>query len=254
MISVYRVYRALKDLANKEQKGFVTPVAFNSFAGMAQMNVYNEMFDELSNERRARNRTEGRGRSLEGRALKMQDLSMYVKVATKQQSSHIFSKPDDLSRIISIEASVDSAGDSTAVGYNTSGGTLTKCELVYDMEKANLLLNSNLSTPTEGFPVALVHDTVEIFPTTITNMKMVYYRVPGSYTNGGQPSELSPSYAYTVDSNDRSKHIFAAANSYDFMLPSHLFPEIVYEMAKLIGVRLRDQDLLTYGKEEETAN
>ena len=59
MISVYRVYRALKDLANKEQKGFVTPVAFNSFAGMAQMNVYNEMFDELSNERRARNRTEG---------------------------------------------------------------------------------------------------------------------------------------------------------------------------------------------------
>ena len=253
MISVYRVYRALKDLANKEQRGFVTPVAFNSFAGMAQMNVYNEMFDELSNERRARNRTEGRGRSLEGRALKMQDLSMYVKVDTVSQSSSLFDKPDDLSRIISIEAGT-SAGNSAGVGHAASGSTLTKCELVYDMEKANLLLNSNLSTPTQDFPIALVHDSIELFPTDLTNIKVVYYRVPGSYNNRGEDSMLSPSYAYTVNPNNPSQHIFDAKNSMDFMLPEHLFPEIVYEMSKLIGVRLRDRDLLSYGKEEETAN
>lgn len=253
MISVYRVYRALKDLANKEQKGFVTPVAFNSFAGMAQMNVYNEMFDELSNERRARNRTEGRGRSLEGRALKMQDLSMYVKVYTTS-GGNSFEKPSDLSRIISIEASTD-APSSGVVGYSGStGSTATKCELVYDMEKANLILNSNLSTPTADFPVALVHDFIEVFPTDLTQMKMIYYRVPGSYNNSGADTELSPSYAYTVSPNDPSQHVFNPSNSMDFMLPEHLFPEIVYEMAKLIGVRLRDQDLLNYGKEEETAN
>ena len=41
--------------------------------------------------------------------------------------------------------------------------------------------------------------------------------------------------------------------SLDFMLPPHMFPEIVYEIAKLIGIRLRDSDLMEYAKNEEAA-
>ena len=47
MVSVLQVYNAVKDIANKEQKGFITPGVFNSFAPIAQMNIYNEMFSEL---------------------------------------------------------------------------------------------------------------------------------------------------------------------------------------------------------------
>ena len=47
MASVNRVYRILKDLTNKEQKGFITPTVFNNFAYTAQMNIYNEMFTEM---------------------------------------------------------------------------------------------------------------------------------------------------------------------------------------------------------------
>lgn len=252
MISVYRVYRALKDLANKEQKGFVTPVAFNSFAGMAQMKVYNELFDELSDERRARNRSEGVGRYLGGKVLKMNDLSMYVKTYTFQQSNNLFKKPEDLSKIISIEAGNVVLQDGR-VGESSARRLGNRCEIVYDMEKANLLLNSNLSTPTEDFPVALVHELIEVFPTTINNIKIVYYRLPGSYDVRGTASILSPSYAYRQSGNDPSQHIFDPDASYDFMLPEEMFPEIVYEMAKLIGLRLRDQDLLDYGKQEEAA-
>ena len=52
MVSVLQVYTALKDLANKEQKGFITPQVFNSFAALAQMNIYNEMFTELVDAKR----------------------------------------------------------------------------------------------------------------------------------------------------------------------------------------------------------
>ena len=48
MASVLNVYNALKDLSNKEQKGFVTENVFNSFAPIAQMNVYNEMFRDFA--------------------------------------------------------------------------------------------------------------------------------------------------------------------------------------------------------------
>ena len=36
MVSVQQVYDTLKDLANKDQKGFITPAVFNNFAGVAR--------------------------------------------------------------------------------------------------------------------------------------------------------------------------------------------------------------------------
>ena len=47
MASVNRVYSALKDLVNKDQRGFVTPAVFNSFASVAQMNIFNKLFEDL---------------------------------------------------------------------------------------------------------------------------------------------------------------------------------------------------------------
>ena len=48
MASVQRVFDAVKNIANKDQRGFVTPAIFNQFAGVAQMNVFNRLFGEIS--------------------------------------------------------------------------------------------------------------------------------------------------------------------------------------------------------------
>ena len=56
MASVNTVYTALKNLANKDQRGFITPAVFNSFAGVAQLNVYNSLFDKLALGNAARTR------------------------------------------------------------------------------------------------------------------------------------------------------------------------------------------------------
>ena len=48
MASVREVYNALKDLANKEQRGFITPSEFNSFAPIAQQNVFNKLFKDIT--------------------------------------------------------------------------------------------------------------------------------------------------------------------------------------------------------------
>jgi len=47
MVSVIQVYEAVRDLCNKDQKGFITPAVFNRFASLAQQNIFNEMFNEL---------------------------------------------------------------------------------------------------------------------------------------------------------------------------------------------------------------
>ena len=46
MASVNEVYTTLKNLANKDERGFITPSVFNSFTSLAQNKVFNDLFNE----------------------------------------------------------------------------------------------------------------------------------------------------------------------------------------------------------------
>ena len=161
MVDIVQVYNAVKDIANKEQKGFITPQVFNSFAPIAQMNIYNEMFKELVDAKRLSRQNFDPGRDKSPRKMALEDLSFYVKTENVGQNddqplsffgSNRFTKPTDLSRIISI--SVDS--DFTVDENSENNQNVVNCEIVYDAEKMDRILLSNLSAPTSEFPVALV--------------------------------------------------------------------------------------------------
>tara|TARA_R100001460_G_scaffold97079_3_gene139572 strand:- start:333 stop:1100 length:768 start_codon:yes stop_codon:yes gene_type:complete len=47
MIRVNRVYQKVLALANKEQRGYITPQEFNLFADMAQMDIFEQYFYDL---------------------------------------------------------------------------------------------------------------------------------------------------------------------------------------------------------------
>ena len=113
MVSVLQVYTALKDLANKEQKGFITPQVFNSFASLAQMNIYNEMFSELIDAKRLSRQNFDPGRDKSVRKQREEDLSMYLR--TEFMSVPFIEKPSDLSKTISITAdTITDGGDATS--------------------------------------------------------------------------------------------------------------------------------------------
>jgi hypothetical protein len=96
MASVYRVYSALKGLVNKDQKGFVTPSIFNEFASVAQMNIYNRLFNEDRNALRFRRVGLDPGRELSKDKQVKEDLSIFVKKETLTKSGDVFAKPSDL--------------------------------------------------------------------------------------------------------------------------------------------------------------
>lgn len=246
MVSVLQVYTALKDLANKEQKGFITPQVFNSFAALAQMNIYNEMFTELVDAKRLNRQNFDPGRDKSVRKHKEEDLAFFLR-RVSIDGDGLFLKPFDVSRIISINAtSVTDFGD---VSERVS------CELVYDPEKMDRILGSNLSTPTDGFPVALISPLdIEVFPSTVSTITLTYYAKPTSFNPDGDISVNPPYYDYNVTTfNGNDVETFNAMNSRNFMLPSHYLTEVVMEMAKLIGIRLRDQQVSAFAIQEEAA-
>ena len=77
MVSIQRVYDTLKNLANKDQKGFVTPYVFNSFATLAQLRVFNEIFGELVEAKKLASAGVDAGSILSLREKKMEDMAYY---------------------------------------------------------------------------------------------------------------------------------------------------------------------------------
>jgi len=103
--------------------------------------------------------------------------------------------------------------------------------------------------PTEFAPVATVNENIEVYPTTIKKIRLSYYKIPqGLNPSTGARTASQPRFGYTVVAG---KEVYSAANSVDFELPEHYFAELVIEMAKLVGVNLRDQDVYAYAQEEQ---
>jgi len=224
MVKVGVVYSIVRDLCNKDQKGFVTPAVFNTLAEAAQMNVYNEMFNELKLATRLRRSGSDAGRDKSAYKMVEEDLSYFIQTSLLTEIDGVAAgKPDNLSRIISMHT--EDAGVSV--------------EIIYDAEKLRRVLNSNLSAPTEEFPVALVgSNTIDVFPDGV-EAEVTYYRYP-----------VAPLYSVTQISDGFA--IEDITNSIDFELPDHYLTELVGEIARMIGVRLRDDVLMQYGVAETT--
>jgi len=233
MASVNRVYSALKDLVNKDQRGFVTPAVFNNFAQVAQMNLFNKMFTDGVLNKRLRQSQIDAGRDKSRVKQTNEDLAYFSKRGTISLTTGVGAKPTDLARVISIF---------------TTDATAKNLELIYDEEKLEYILRSTLSAPTTTYPIAMVSDSIYVYPTSITSVYMRYYKIPqGLVPSTGARTTSSPRFGYTVVAG---KEVYDATNSTDFELPEHYFAELIIEVAKLIGVNLRDTDVYSYAKQE----
>ena len=137
----------------------------------------------------------------------------------------------DLSRIIGIY---------TAGSILLDQSTKTPVEVCYDEEKIERILLNNLSAPTEDFPVALVADDIQVFPTSIRKIEVRYYKIPEGRTLAGARTTSMPNYT-------------SGSGKIDFELPDHYVSDLVYEIGKMIGLNLRDQQVVAYtGQEMQT--
>jgi hypothetical protein len=239
MASVNRVYSALKDLVNKDQRGFVTPAVFNNFAQVAQMNIFNELFTSLDRSKilRLRNADPKSEKSTTKRL--EEDLSTFVKRSTISRVGGVFAKPSDLARVLS----------ATSSGTSLLGAT-TKVNIPfeYDTLKLDYILSSDLSIPTVNAPIAALFSDIEVYPTSINTIVLTYYKQPqGLVPTTGSKTVSMPRFGYTVVAG---KELYSATNSVDFELPEHYFADLVVEIAKLIGVNLRDTDVYAYASQQ----
>ena len=238
MASVKDVYQGLKNLANKDERGFITPSVFNTFTSIAQNNIFNDLFNQTVKARNYRRRNIDAAGDKSYLKRIQEDLAYFSKTSGNiSVSTGVASKPDDLARIISIKTS----GLSTDVPI----------DVIYDESKINYITASNLSAPSTTSPIALIADDINIFPTSgISNIKVTYYKYPeGRNVSTGARSPATPKYNAT--SLGGANEVFDESSSVDFELPDHYVPQLIIEIGKMIGLNLRDKDVFEYSNTEE---
>ena len=239
MASVREVYNALKDLANKEQRGFITPSEFNSFAPIAQQNVFNKLFKDITASEALRRRNVDPARDKSTLKQIKEDLGVFSKDSTITKASGVFAKPDDFARLISMKTAGNILLDVTSS---------VMIDPIYDEEKIDRILLSDLSKPSTSRPVAIVKDNIQVFPTSINRIQVRYYKQPeGIDPATGARTVSLPKFGFTTSNG---KEAYNASTSVDFELPEHYTSELVFEIAKLVGVNLRDPNVYNYGNVE----
>lgn len=243
MISVIQVYNTVRDIANKDQKGFVTPEMFNSLLPAVQSNIFTKIMQyAISSQALKRSGADLGGEDSVYLHAKNY-LSEYITSAELVEEdaesfyddSAIYLKPNNINRIISVF---------TDAGINV--------DLIYNTEKISRIINSNLSQPTDDFPVALISEKIEVFP-DITGVNINYYRNPSSRYEIGNRERSAGEVDYNrqpfYSASGFSGGITApnAANCRAFDLPYEFYGEVVSEICKMIGISLRDTFLTQYG-------
>jgi len=238
MVSITQVYNSVKDIVNKEQKGFITPVAFNSLANIAQTKIFNELMDEFIEGRKLSRQNLDNVNTYSYIRRKQEDLSNFIQDADVTGTNGTYLKPSNMVKLISI--SNYAVDDDDIVDSDI--------EIVYNPELFSHIIKSNLSSPTENYKVAFIDsNSIKIRPITEDQITIKYFRKPGSVSQDNIYSDLAPYYAVTSAGGIE----FADdVNIRNFMLPPQYAPEIVAEICEMIGVRLRDRDVQSFGQQK----
>lgn len=248
MIKIGEVYRVVRDLANKDQKGFVTPAVFNTLAPVAQQNVYNGLFDKLTKAKAIRRSGNDPGMEHSPMEHYVEDLSMYIQEATLRE---VFDEELDVdfdqNEPVEVTADLGEYNPISIPNFvnkiisisNENGDSV---EIIRNPSHLNRILKSNLSAPTDDFPVAFIQNgRVRVYPDTTAadEYPVLFYRSPRSVkSNGDLDTDNLPVYVvYNQSGNVELQNENASRN---FDLPENCKKDIVVEMSKLIGIRLRD--------------
>lgn len=235
--SIVQAYNSVKDIVNKEQKGFITPTVFNSLASIAQLKIFNELMDEFVNGRKLTRQNFETINSYSYVRRKEEDLSTFIQNQTTTPVNGVIDKPVNMVKLISIS-------------YTDSDDNVTNAEIVYNPELRGHIEKSYLSSPTSDYKVAYIgNSTIAISPQDDTDQITVrYFRRPGSTSlDNTTLDDLDPFYGVNVVSSGIET---VSPNSRNFMLPTHYLSEIVAEICEMVGVRLRDNSVQAYGQQK----
>ena len=233
-VNVDTVYQRVLAIANKEQRGYITPQEFNLLANQAQMEIFEQYFYDLD----------------QFRAKPGNDTTYSDMIDLIEEKIDIFEKYRIA--IALQDATVENGLFMLPDGYYRMGELYYLCNNKYlEIEKIpqndiHHILNSPLTEPTINRPVyvratGLTGDNdrqVQLYPTTITSGVVCNFI--------SRPSTVEWAYTTVLD-----EALYNANNSTNFELHMSEESNLVVKILELAGVVIKQQDVYSIANQQE---
>jgi hypothetical protein len=224
-VNINTVYLRVLAIANKEQRGYITPQEFNTLANQAQLDIFEQYFYDLNQFLRLPGND-----TIHSDAVDMLEEKIGI--------FEVYNSPIGSGTLS--ELNVHKLG--AIYHQETINGVQTKVEA----EKLNpnelrYYINSPLTAPTVKRPVFIVQqDQITVLPADADNLSMNYIKKPADVYWG-----------YTII-NDEA--LYNPSTSINFQLHASEETELVLKILSLAGVVIRDPQLYQIAATEDAKN
>ena len=236
-ISIDTVYQKVLALANKEQRGYITPQEFNLFANQAQMEIFEQYFYDLNQVSRDLGNNTFHSDVDEMLEQKMQifestdeatDVAGYIDSSLSMTSKVL---PEYIYRIVKIERQ-----------HTFSNGHIrsVNCEILSTKDFNNCIDGGPLTRPSASRPIANIQDN--IMKCATGNQ---FFVVPSRVFYFKKPEKVQ--WGYFVI-NDKALHDTSSAKTTNFKLHQSEESELVYKILKFAGVSIKRDDIARAGQ------
>tara|TARA_R100000541_G_scaffold55691_1_gene64705 strand:+ start:1186 stop:1938 length:753 start_codon:yes stop_codon:yes gene_type:complete len=231
-VSVDTVYQRVLAIANKEQRGYITPQEFNLFANQAQMDIFEQYFYDLNSLSRLPSNDYTYADQIDILEEKIDIFERYRQTVTMTGSNGVGNLPSHY-RMGEL--------------YFLHQGGQVEVEKISQNE-IHHIQNSPLTAPTKSRPVYVRSQTssngansVIIYPTTI-NADVVCNYI-------GRPVKVVWGFTTVLD-----EALFNASLATDFELHQSEESELVIKILELAGITIKDPQLYPIAAQEEAQN
>ena len=225
-VNVDTVYQRVLSIANKEQRGYITPQEFNLLANQAQLEIFEQYFYDLNQFSR-----------LPGNDTRHADM-----VTTLEEKISLFEKTASIVGTSTMTLPTDLYKLSTILYKGVEAEKVTQKDLLY-------IKKSPLTHPTADRPIfTRDNDSIDVYyddsfiKTEVTADVDVHYIKKPNATN---PVE----WTYILGTNNEA--LFLADNKVDFELHMSEETNLVTKILELAGVIIKQPDLYQIADKEE---
>tara|TARA_R100000278_G_C5476830_1_gene166716 strand:+ start:227 stop:937 length:711 start_codon:yes stop_codon:yes gene_type:complete len=228
MVNIDTVYQQVLAIANKEQRGYITPQEFNLFANLAQREIFEQYFYDVNN---FELRSGLKNLNKETAELVKQKLDIFYRTYGPNQTSTWSTAGNAIILIDEIYRMV-------MVSVNN-----VQCDYLDPKEYSQTANSPYLTRPSATSPIftqrtdrILVNNGSPVF----TGIGVHAYRLPAE-----------PQWGYFVISG-KALHDPNPNKTTHFELHESEQPELVFKILKLAGLSMKHQDILQGGQGMET--
>ena len=236
-VNINTVYTTVLFILNKEQRGYVTPIEFNSLAVQVQEEIFASYFPDGNqlnrfNQNNQQNDTEFFN-MFKGQAYKLypfeRDATFTYNVANLGWTYQGAGSIQKLGEIIST--------------YNTTNPQFDSITQLASKSDFTKITRSNLTSPTNKYPICYTTQTTTLIaPSLVQQLMIVVNPLPNVLTINSLFTPSTPNWAFTVGT--LGQYVYDGPQSTQFELDVSEQTNLIINILKYCGIIINDPTII----------